>query len=301
MASDELGELERSDRTAQVVPVPPPDRGLPDKLDRGVSAARAELRKRPWLVAVFTSRRFWFVIFLIVAIAASIYIPRMFWNHAPELGLRIAVLDKTVPFTDYREHRGLFWLLGQNKFVDDSLPDSRRWYDYQNDYVGFYPPDPDSVVISGGDSGGPPVTKGSMGFAAEVQTRGLNEPQEIEPDENLPPVKGDGLSVKADWNTDLLKIDDLRNREVLYIADTYGVYTQDYYQRAGREVRANELIFGGLSESEVEAAEWFAGQGRLIIGEFNSFASPPAVRQESSTFSACVGRVERAVHLRLQG
>lgn len=274
MASDEIGEVERNEPTTQVVPVPPPDRGLPDKLDRAVSASRAELRKRNWLVVVFVSRRFWFVVFLIVAILASIYIPRMFWNRAPELSLNIAILDKTVPFTDYRAHRGLFWLLGQNKFVDDSLPDGRRWYDQESDYIGFYPPDPDSVLIEGQDAEEPVVTRGSVAFAAEMQTAGLNEPQVEEPAESLPPAEGEELSVKGDWHTDLLKVDDLVDRDVLYIADTYGVYTSDYYARAGREVESSDLIFGGFSESEVEAAEWFASQGRLVIGEFNSFASP---------------------------
>ena len=45
-------------------------------------------------------------------------VPYYFWLKAPELPLKLAVVDKTVPFKDRREHKGLFWLLDQNKFVD---------------------------------------------------------------------------------------------------------------------------------------------------------------------------------------
>jgi len=273
--------VERSKHTGPIVPVPPPDRGLPDKLDRAVSATRAAAKRQHWVMAVLTSRRFWFVIILIVIIAAFISIPRMFWDRAPELSLNIAVLDKTVPFTDYRAHRGLFWLLGQNKFIDDSSSGTARWYDEESDYVGFYPPDPESVVIEGEDFSEPQVTRGTMAFAAELPAADADEPEMEQDEQGPPPTEGEELAVKGDWRTDLLKVEELDNRDVLYIADTYGVYTGDYYERAGRETKVNDMIFGGLTESEVEAAEWFASQGRLIIGEFNSFASPtpPELRE----------------------
>jgi len=280
MVSEGVEEVEQNERIPQVVPIPPPDRGLPDKLDRALSATRAARRKRPWIVAVLTSRRFWFVIVLILVISASIAIPHFFWNSAPELSLKIAVLDKTVPFTDHREHRGLFWLLGQNKFVDASKGDSARWYDLDSDYYGFFPPDPETVTISESPTDKPPVAQGSIGFATEAaaaEPAEATEAAEAVSEETIDypiPEEGEELSVNGDWRTDLLTVNDLQDRNVLYIADTYGVYTGDYLQRAGKEIERNQKIFGGLSESEVEATEWFAAQGHLIIGEFNCFASP---------------------------
>jgi hypothetical protein len=67
----------------------------------------------------------------------------------------------------------------------------------------------------------------------------------------------------------------LEKAEVLVIADTYGVYVGDY-ERPGDQaaLERSPKIYGGLDESEARAVEAFAARGKLVIGEFNTFASP---------------------------
>lgn len=70
---------------------------------------------------------------------------------------------------------------------------------------------------------------------------------------------------------------DLASADVLFITDTYGVYEGDY-AKAG-EVAALERsprIYGGMSDLEADAVELFSRQRKLVIGEFNTFASPTA-------------------------
>jgi hypothetical protein len=176
---------------------------------------------------VLASRRFQFFLLLTIIVAAFVMVPWLFWLRAPELPLKITVVDKTVPFKDRREHKALFWLLTQNKFIDTDKPVDKRWYDYRTDYVGFQP---------------------------------INMPNE--------------------HKETLLSNSLLMNTDVLYFADTYGVYTLDYRQFPGdiAATKHSGIIFGGVTDEEVAATEWFAAQGRTIIGEFNTFASPTAVQ-----------------------
>lgn len=178
-----------------------------------------------------SSKAVWLGIVLIVLLLASILVPWYFWYIAPELELKLAVVDKTVPFEDRREHRGLYWLFEQNKIVDPSKPLGEQYYDYREDYTGYDP----------------------------NYDRG-NKPQ----------------GVPQNSKATLLKPSDLEDRNVLYLADTYGVYEADYtqFEDESAHTKHSPKIFGGLEESEVEAAEYFASEGKLIIAEFNTFASP---------------------------
>jgi len=191
-------------------------------LDRARAAAAPS---SSLLGRVLSSRRFQFALVVLLIFAAFIVVPWLFWLQAVELPLNITVVDKTVPFKDRREHKALFWLFTQNKFIDSEQPADKRWYDYREDYIGFQPIKP------------PDVHK-------ETQ----------------------------------ISIPLLQNRDVLYFADTYGVYTLDYRQFPGdiAATKHSGIIFGGLNDQDMEAVEWFAGQGRTIIGEFNTFASPTA-------------------------
>jgi hypothetical protein len=189
---------------------------------RAAAAPSSNLLKR-----VLASRRFQFALVIVLFTAAFIVVPWLFWLEAPELPLKITVVDKTVPFKDRREHKALYWLFYQNKFVDSAKPADKRWYDYREDYVGFFPI-------------------------------------------NMPNKHDETLLSKAL----------LADRDVLYFADTYGVYTLDYRQFPGdiASTKHSGIIFGGVTDQDVEAVEWFAGQGRTVIGEFNTFASPTAVQ-----------------------
>jgi hypothetical protein len=144
---------------------------------------------------------------------------------APELPFKIAVVDKTVPFADRREHKSLFWMLIQNKFIDPNKPGERRWYDYMKDYTGYAP--------------------------------------------SSTPQQGTGS---------LLTPGSLKDRDLVYFADTYGVYAADYTQFENETAATihSPQIFGGVTPDEATAVEGFVQQGKAIIAEFNTCASPTA-------------------------
>ncbi len=276
---------ERSDPRGDypdLVPVPPPDRALRSKQDTARDARRFAPRQRNWLMAVLTSRRFWFVLALIVVAAASIVIPWYFWYRAPELRLGVAVLDKTVPFKDRREHRGLYWLLRQNKFIDGEETGDPRWYAYDQDYVGFFPVDVSEVEferVGNGNGNGYAATEAAEVETGEEAAEGAAVAAEPPEEPAADPMVVETASMRAigNWRTTLLDYEtELADRDVLYIADTYGVYTGDYtqFREDWAHTMHTEKIFGGIEELEAEAAERFAAEGKMIIAEFNCFASP---------------------------
>jgi hypothetical protein len=75
---------------------------------------------------------------------------------------------------------------------------------------------------------------------------------------------------------------DLSSADVLVVTDTYGVYVGDYARPDERAaLERSPKIYGGLSEDEARIIEAFAIRGGMVIGEFNTFASPtpPAARE----------------------
>ncbi len=87
----------------------------------------------------------------------------------------------------------------------------------------------------------------------------------------------------------------LEGKDVIYVADTYGVYTGDY--EAARlnleHLERSKRIYGGLKMEEVQAIERFANRGGRVVAEFNSFASP--------TSGEVRRRMEKILHLRWTG
>ncbi|HPQ68092.1 MAG TPA: hypothetical protein PKW95_03115 [bacterium] len=76
----------------------------------------------------------------------------------------------------------------------------------------------------------------------------------------------------------ILQGSDLNFTDTLFIADTYGVYTDDlaHAQEQRTHLDYSRLIYGGLSIEEAEAIAHFADKGGNVIAEFNTFASPTA-------------------------
>lgn len=72
-----------------------------------------------------------------------------------------------------------------------------------------------------------------------------------------------------------LRPEDLASADVLFLADTYGVYEGDYEGERGHvAIDRSPKIYGGLTDDEAAAIEAFASHGGLVIAEFNTFASP---------------------------
>jgi hypothetical protein len=75
------------------------------------------------------------------------------------------------------------------------------------------------------------------------------------------------LASKKNWGYDLL-----------YIADTYGVYEADLDNAKKREAHMDHsrLLFGGLGDADAAAAVTLAKRGCAVIVEFNTLCSPTA-------------------------
>lgn len=78
--------------------------------------------------------RFWAGL---AALMLLLLLPWIIWEVSPAKSLSVAVLDKTVVDDSYREHKGLFWALNQQKY---RMPGGEK-YVYDRDYYGNYPPE----------------------------------------------------------------------------------------------------------------------------------------------------------------
>ena len=103
-------------------------------------------------------------------------------------------------------------------------------------------------------------------------------------------VGRDGNFLKADRDylgfhpesglKEILTADDLQDVELLYLADTYGIYDYEeglevYEENLPFEHQDIELLYGGFSLAEAEAIERFAQDKKaVIIGEHNIFGYP---------------------------
>lgn len=61
--------------------------------------------------------------------------PAIYWRIIPGTPLKVWIVDKTVPDIDYREHKGLMWVLNYLKITKE---DSDQ-FSYDKDFYGFHP------------------------------------------------------------------------------------------------------------------------------------------------------------------
>lgn len=61
--------------------------------------------------------------------------------------------------------------------------------------------------------------------------------------------------------------------DMLYITDTYGIYRNEWY-RNRNETERSGIVYGGLQKNDLELLQLMKDQGKLVITEFNTFASP---------------------------
>ncbi len=73
--------------------------------------------------------------------------------------------------------------------------------------------------------------------------------------------------------------------DLVYVADTYGVYEGDL--ASGRAMKAalerSPLIYGGLHPAEVDALRRASAAGRTVVAEFNTLESPTGARARDAT------------------
>ncbi len=87
---------------------------------------------------------------------------------------------------------------------------------------------------------------------------------------------------------DLLSTADLADVDLLYLADTYGIYDyeeglQTYEDQLPYAIQDIELLYGGFNLGEAEAIARFAATpGKVLVGEHNIFGYPTYLDLEAS-------------------
>lgn len=144
-------------------------------------------------------------------------LPFLVWTVQSSTIVNVWILDKTVPYPDYREHKGLVWVLNHFKMIPPPGQTKSKHYQYDTDYYGFFP----------GEDG-------------KYRMKGL--PQDGE------------------------------KPDLIYIADTYGVYQADYLSADYLGSRSSK-IYGGLNKADLFTIQNNL-EDNILIAEFNSMASP---------------------------
>lgn len=91
----------------------------------------AEVKRKLLIIMCYT------VMFLLtVGIFAVFTLPFLYWKTIEPIPINVWIVDKTVPLPDYREHKGLMWVLNHHKFINNA---SGTTFSYETDYYGFFP------------------------------------------------------------------------------------------------------------------------------------------------------------------
>lgn len=75
-----------------------------------------------------------YLFFYAMIFLAIVTSPFWLWRLQPEKNLNVLIMDKTVPNSSYREHKGLVWILNNAKYTKNGQP-----YSAEKDYKGFEP------------------------------------------------------------------------------------------------------------------------------------------------------------------
>ncbi|WP_160725853.1 hypothetical protein [Bacillus sp. USDA818B3_A] len=79
-------------------------------------------------------KKSFYLFFYAMIFLAIVTSPFWLWQLKPEKDLNVLILDKTVPNSTYREHKGFVWVLNNTKYFKEGNP-----YSVKNDYKGFEP------------------------------------------------------------------------------------------------------------------------------------------------------------------
>lgn len=66
--------------------------------------------------------------------------------------------------------------------------------------------------------------------------------------------------------------EEVKKKDLVFFADTYGVFENDFKNQ--KDFRAGKKIYGGLNQSDIELIKAAKEEGKVLIAEFNSMASP---------------------------
>lgn len=71
------------------------------------------------------------------------------------------------------------------------------------------------------------------------------------------------------------EIEDIANKyDMLYYADTYGVYYNEWYKKGTKDVKHTQKVYGGLNQNDYLLLKQMKELKKLIITEFNLYDAP---------------------------
>jgi hypothetical protein len=76
------------------------------------------------------------IIICSIALISVIVLPAIIWSKLPTTSMKVWIIDKTVPFPDYREHKGVMWELNHLKIINQF---TGNYFSYNKDYYGTMP------------------------------------------------------------------------------------------------------------------------------------------------------------------
>ena len=88
------------------------------------------------------------------------------------------------------------------------------------------------------------------------------------------PLKNDSFYIKDLSNLTEKQIDSLSSiSDMTYFTDTYGIYANEWYRKSD-QAEHSEKVYGGLDKNDVLYLKMMKEKKKLIIAEFNFFATP---------------------------
>lgn len=98
------------------------------------------------------------------------------------------------------------------------------------------------------------------------------------------PMKNEQYKIKdlsgfSDYQIDSLAI----KTDMIFFADTYGIYHQEWFKKNSEPAKNTKKLYGGLDSSDVFFIKKMMEKKKLIMAEFNFFATPTtsAIRAEA--------------------
>ena len=88
------------------------------------------------------------------------------------------------------------------------------------------------------------------------------------------PAENDTFELRGLERFSFTKLDQLStDAEVAYFTDTYGIYKNEWYKKGDDKERSG-ILYGGLSNKDIQLLELMKQKKKLIITEFNTIGSP---------------------------
>ncbi len=95
------------------------------------------------------------------------------------------------------------------------------------------------------------------------------------------PDENENFELKGLERFSFSKLDQLSNdANIAYFTDTYGIYNNEWFQQGDDKERSG-ILYGGLSDKDIQLLELMKEKKKLVITEFNTIGSPTAYRNRA--------------------